>query len=126
MFTPRLAKVLETVVVSGTAAHSVKILRNKRMVIAWQGKPIHVDRPFVAGIRAQSEAYAASDGTSLGLHKVKQLANDDVGAGDSSGQRPLKRGKSRGFHIAVLVELCDLDGLHGCTDGDFARNCPGV
>ena len=38
----------------------------------------------------------------------------------------IQRWQSRGFHITVLVELHDLDRLHGCTDGDFARNCPGV
>ena len=65
MLTPGLADLHKHVGAIGVAAHSVKILRNKRMVIARQGKPIHVDRAFVAGIRSQSEAYAASDGTSL-------------------------------------------------------------
>ena len=96
------------------------------MVIARQGKPIHVDRPFVAGIGSQSEAYTASDGTSLGLLQADQLADDDVGAGDSPDARLVQCWQSRGFHIAVLVDLHGLDGLHGCTDGDFAGNCPGV
>src|SRR6266446_9930827 len=84
MFTPGLADLFETIVVSGAAAHSVNILRNKRMVVARQGKPIHIYRPFVAGIGPQSEADAASDGASLGLHKIKQIADDDIGAGKRS------------------------------------------
>ena len=59
MLTPGLAKLLETLVVSGAAAHSVKILRNKGMVVVRQGKPIHVDRPFVAGIGSQRDPHAA-------------------------------------------------------------------
>ena len=50
MLTPGLAKLLEPLSVVGAATHSVKILRNKGMVAVRQGKPIHVDRAFVAGI----------------------------------------------------------------------------
>ena len=91
MLTPGLADLLETVVVTGPAAHSVNILRNKRMVVTRQGKPIHVLRPFVAGIGSQSEPHAAPDGTSLGLYQADQLADDDVGAGDSPRKRLVQR-----------------------------------
>ena len=89
------------------------------MVVAGQGKPIHVDRPFVAGIGSQSEAHAAPDRTSLGLHQPNQLADDHVGAGDSPDVGSVQCWQSRGFHVAVFVELCDLDGLHGCADRNF-------
>ena len=32
------------------------------------------------------------------------------------------RWQCRGFHIAVFVEVHDLDGLHRCADGNFTRN----
>ena len=59
MLTPGLAKLLEPLSVVCAATHSVKILRNKGMVVVRQGKPIHVDRPFVAGIGSQREPDAA-------------------------------------------------------------------
>ena len=67
MLTPGLAKLLEPLIVSRAATHSIKILRNKGMVVARQGKPIHVDRPFVAGISSQSEADAAIDCTTVAI-----------------------------------------------------------
>ena len=93
---PRLAKLLEPIVVSGAAAHSIKILRNKRMVVVRQGKPIHVRScPFVTRISSQSEADAASNRTGLGLHKVKQTADDDIGAGNGPNARLVQRRQSR-------------------------------
>ena len=56
---PRTGQFVRTDSVVCAATHSVKILRNKRMVIARQGKPIHVDRAFVAGIGSQSESNPA-------------------------------------------------------------------
>jgi len=67
MLTPGLADLLELLRVISAATHSVNILRNKRMVVVRQGKPVHVDRPLVAGIGSQSETHATPDGTSLGL-----------------------------------------------------------
>src|SRR4029077_7269939 len=76
VLTPGLADLFEPLVVTGPATHPVNILRNKWMVAVRQGKPIHVDRPFVTRISSQSEADAASNRTSLGLHKIKQTADD--------------------------------------------------
>jgi hypothetical protein len=122
MLTPGLADLLEPLVVKAAATHSVNILRNKWMVVVRQGKPIHVDRPLVAGIGSQSETHAAPDGTILGLLQADQLADDDVGAGDSPDTGSVQCWQRRGFHIAVFVELCDLDRLHRSADGDFAGN----
>src|SRR5437762_846490 len=119
MLTPGLADLLELLSIVSAATHSVNILRNKRMVAVRQGKPIHVDCPFVAGIGSQSEAHAPKDGTSLGLCQADQIAYDDVGAGNGPDTGLVQCWQFRGFHVAVLVELCDLDGLHGCADRDF-------
>ena len=82
MLTPGLAELFEPLVVSSATTHSVKILRNKRMVIARQGNPIHVNRPFVTRISAQSETDEAVDGTVIGLLQADQAAYDDIGAGN--------------------------------------------
>src|SRR2546423_5540942 len=83
MLAPGLADVLEPIVVGDAPTHPVKILRNKRMVIARQGDPGCILDPFVTGVCSQSEADAPPDGTSFGLHKVKQVAYDDIGARNS-------------------------------------------
>src|SRR5438034_6123947 len=106
MLTPGLADLLEPLSIVSAATHSINILRNKLMVAVRQGKPIHVDRSLVAGIGSQSEAHEAPDGTSLGLHQADQLAHDDVRAGDSPDVGLVRCWQSRGFHVAVFVELC--------------------
>src|SRR4029453_769594 len=98
MLTPGLSDLLKTVVVSGAAAHSVNILRNKRVVVAWQGKPIHVFRPFVAGIGSQRNPHPAVYCATVQLYQADQFTDNYVRPGDSSGQRNLKRGQRRGFH----------------------------
>src|SRR2546430_12404135 len=104
MLTPRLADLLEPLSIVSAATPSVNILRNKRVVVARQSEPIHVLRPFVAGIGSQSEPHAAPDGTSLGLHQADQLADDDVGAGNCPRKRYVQAWQSRGFHVADLRE----------------------
>lgn len=61
MLTPGLADLLELVVVTGAATHSVKILRNKGMIVAWQLEPVDVDRSFVTGISPQGDTDAVID-----------------------------------------------------------------
>src|SRR6266446_2492690 len=41
MFYPRLADLFEALVIGRASAHAIEILRNDRMIIAWQRKPIH-------------------------------------------------------------------------------------
>src|SRR6266513_1298360 len=91
MFTPGLPELLESLIVRGAATHSVKILRNKRMVVIRQSKPIHVDGPFVASISPQCEADAAIDGTSVGLHQAKQFAHDDIRAWNGTNPGSMER-----------------------------------
>ena len=122
MLTPGLSDLLEPLSIVTPATHSINVLRNKRMVAVRQGKPIHVDRSLVAGISSQSEAHATSDRTALGLLQANQLSYDDVRAGDSAYAGLVQCWQCCGFHITLLVELNDLDGLHRYTDGDFAGN----
>src|SRR5439155_9047299 len=78
VLTPGLADLFEPIVVGGAATHPVKILGNKRMVIARQLEPTHVLDPFVTGIGSQSEADAPPDGTSLGLLQPNQITDDNI------------------------------------------------
>src|SRR5215471_238748 len=55
VFTPGLAELFEPLAVVRAATHSVKVLRNKRMVVTGQGNPSRVLGPFIAGIRPQGE-----------------------------------------------------------------------
>src|SRR6476646_4591274 len=122
MLTPGLAKLFEPLSVVSAATHSVKILRNKGMVAVRQSKPIHVDRPFVAGIGSQRESHAAIYCATVQLRQADQPADDDVGAGDIPPARLVQRWQSRGFDIAVLVDVYDLDGLHRRADRNLARD----
>ena len=110
MLTPGLADLLEPLSVVSAATHSINILRNKGMVAVRQGKPIHVDRPFVAGIGSQRDPHAAIYCTTGQLLQANQLADDDIGAGNGPDAGLVQCWQSRGFHVAVFVELCDLDG----------------
>src|SRR5205814_6787985 len=91
MLTPGLADLFESLIVSGAATHSVEILRNKRMIVVGQRKPIHVDRSFVTGVSTQSQTDAAIDRTTIHLHEVKQLAHDDIRAGNGPNARLVQR-----------------------------------
>src|SRR5437870_11365626 len=76
VLTPGLADLFEPVVVGGAATHPIKILRNKRMVIARQGNPSRVLDSFVTRISPQSEDDAASDGTTLGLMRSEEHTSE--------------------------------------------------
>ena len=89
VLTPGLANLLKPIIVTRAAAHPVKILRDKRMVVARQGKPIDVDRPFVTGIGSQRDAHPAINCTTVQLLQADQLADDDVRSGDSPDTRLL-------------------------------------
>jgi hypothetical protein len=120
VFTPGLADLFEAFVVGRAAAHSVKILRNKGMVIVRQGKPSRVLDPFVTRISSQSEADAASDGTIVGLLQANQITDDDIGAWNGSNAWHHRR-----LRLAVN-KVVDLDRLHRGAGGDFSNDCPGI
>ena len=125
MLTPGLAKLFEPLSVVCAATHSVKILRNKGMVIVRQGKPIHIDGPLVAGIGSQREPDAAIYCT------TRSIAVEPISAPimTSAGTVPRRVGSvlavSRISHRR-FGRAAYLDRFHGCTDGDFACNCAGV
>ena len=89
MLTPGLADLLKPVVVVSATTHSVNILRNKGVVVVRQGKPIHVDRPFVTGVSSQRDAHPAINCATVQLLQADQLADDDVRSGDSADTRLL-------------------------------------
>ena len=92
------------------------------MVAVRQGKPIHVDRPFVASIGSQSETDAAVDGTSLRLVQADQVAHDDVRARDSPNGGLVQRWQCGGFYIAI-EDLIDLDRQQRCRDRNRSGRC---
>ena len=53
---PGLANLLKAIVVARSAAHSIEILRNDRMVGIWQRKPIQLDVSVIAGGRCHAQA----------------------------------------------------------------------
>src|SRR5439155_12817868 len=120
VLTPGLADLFEPVVVAGAATHPVKVLRNKRMVIARQRNPGRVLDPFVTRIGSQSEADATSDGTRVGLLQANQITDDDIGTWNGSNTRHHGR-----LRLAVN-KLVNLDWLHRCADGDLSNDCAGV
>src|SRR5690349_23186533 len=82
VLTPGLADLFEPLVVGGAAAHPVKVLRNKGMVIARQRNPSRILDPFVTRISSQSEADAASDGTRVGVLQANEITDDNIRAGN--------------------------------------------
>src|SRR4029078_6032473 len=122
MFTPRLAELFEPVVISDAATHSIKILRNKRMVAVRQSKPIHVNCSLVTGISSQRDSDLAIDSTTVQLRQTQQLAHDDIRAGNCPNIGLMQRWKLRGFYVAICVEMRNLDWLHHRADGNFPND----
>ena len=96
------------------------------MIVARQGKPIHVNCPFVTRISPQRDADPAFDRTIVRI------------ARSQSGRLRSHRGQERsqrrvGSSLAVwrilhrrFVKMRDLDRLHRGADGDFSNDCAGV
>src|SRR5437763_15788682 len=78
VFTPGLTDLFEPLSVVSAATHSVKILRNKGMVVARQGNPSHILSAFVTGIGPQSNADAAIDSAIILLIQPDQVAYNDI------------------------------------------------
>src|SRR5215472_5494545 len=126
MLTPGLPDLLELLSVVSAAAHSVNILRNKRMIAVGKAKPVHIYRPLVASISSQSEPHPAIGGAGLRLHQTSEVAYDHVRARNSPNSRFVDCRQRRPFHIAVLIHVHDLGRLHGCGHGHVADHCAGV
>src|SRR4029077_3339465 len=120
VLTPGLANLFEPLRIVSAATHSVKVLRNKRMLVTRQGNPSHVLGPFITRIGTQGETDEAVHLTSFVLNEVKQLTHDDIGPRNS----PDCRHQSR-LWLAVN-KLVDLDRLHRRANGDFSDDCAGI
>src|SRR5215831_2362954 len=116
MLAPGLAELFESLSVVSATTHPINILRNKWMVIAWQGNPRDVHRPLIACVSSQRETNEAVDLTIFVLNEVKQFAYNDIGARNG----PNCRHNSR-FHLPVN-DLVDFDRLHRCADRNFSND----
>ena len=67
---------LKAIVVARSAAHSIQILRNDRMVSIWQRKPIQLDVSVVAGGCPHAQADKGST-TSILFHGG-EISDDDI------------------------------------------------
>jgi hypothetical protein len=56
MLKPGLADLFKPLRVVSSSGHSVQILRNDRVIVAWQCKPIHIHLPVVARLCSYCQA----------------------------------------------------------------------
>ena len=80
MRVPGLTDLFKALVIVRSAAHSIKILRNYRMVGLRQSKPIQINRPVIARGRSHPESHLGSIRSKL-LHRGK-VSHYDVGSGN--------------------------------------------
>src|SRR5262245_45423630 len=121
MFKPRLADLLEAVVVVSTTAHSIKILRDNRMIRLGQGKPVEWLIAVVARGRSNSETHPMIYGVVPVLRHFRKFADNNIGPGHQSrcilSCRVQRRHHNRfGFSID---DGLDLDWKLGCANGNF-------
>src|ERR1700674_6143730 len=77
MLHPALANLLKAVIVARSAAHPIKILRNKRMRCAWELHKIHWLVSVVARGRCDPQADLGS--ASSDLDHAGHISHDDIG-----------------------------------------------
>src|SRR5438046_10363440 len=65
VFHPGVADLFKAVVVKGPNAHSIKILRNDRVISIRQCKPIHWLVPIVTRVCSRCQAYLCSSASKL-------------------------------------------------------------
>src|SRR6185503_18860188 len=80
MFDAGLPNLFKAVVVGGPTAHAIKILRNHRMVIGWQGKPVQIHSAGIAGVGAHGEAYLSA-AAGRRLVQPRQVSDYDIWPG---------------------------------------------
>ena len=79
VFARRLANLFKALVVRGTAAHAVEILRNDRMIIARRCEPVQRLRPVIARSRSHSETDLRSRAAELA--HARHVADNDIRSG---------------------------------------------
>src|SRR5260370_33661611 len=91
MFHPGLANLFEALVVTGAAAHPIKILRNNRVIVTRRREPIDRLVPIVTRICSDTEAYLRSNNLLGKLGSVLNLSNNHVRAGYESRRFSTRR-----------------------------------
>ena len=79
MFQPRLADLFEAVIVTGSAAHSIKVLRNNGMVGLRQCKPMQWLVAVITGSGSHSQPNKSFH--RFRIAPRRQHPNDDIGSG---------------------------------------------
>src|SRR5213076_1728106 len=78
VFHPGVADLFKAFVVIGPTAHSIKILRNDRVISIGQLKPIHWLVAIVTRVRSRGQTHLCASASKL-LHAL-DLSNNDIGA----------------------------------------------
>lgn len=116
VFHPGLTNLFDPLGVICATTHSIKILRNDRMIRVWQCVKIDRHVAVVAGSRRHRQADLCSRGAEL--FQVRQVPYDDIGPGHQ-GRRSrtalTQRGHNHRLTLAVH-HLRDLDRLHRRAD----------
>src|ERR1700730_4703780 len=82
MLHPGLANLFKAIIVGRSTAHSIKILRNDRMVVARQRKPIQLNGSVIAGGCSNRQADLGSGASKL--RHGRQISHDDIRSGNES------------------------------------------
>jgi len=127
MFHPGLSDLFEAIRVPCSAAHSIKILRNDRMIGVRQREPIHRLIAIVTRVSPYGEIKLRADVPHLGdvfdlsdnhirtMHQVRRVWT----------HRMLDGRYDHRFCLAIN-KLVDLDRLHRRANGDFPNDRTGV
>jgi hypothetical protein len=128
MFHPGVADLFEPLGVVYSTAHSIKILRNDRVIGLRQRKPIDRLVSIVTRIGSYRQPDLGPDGR-IKLCHVFDFSNDNIRARnkvrDSETDSVLNGWQNHRFRFAIN-NLVDLDRLHRRADGDLAHYRPGV
>ena len=121
VFHPGVPDLFKAVVVKGPNAHSIKILRNDRVIGIRQLKPIHRLVAVVARVRSRCQTHLCSSASKL-FHAL-DFSNDDIGAWH---RRVRSSRASQGEHHHrfrfAIDKLIDLNRSHRCADRNFSND----
>ena len=123
MFDARLTDLFKAFVVHRTAAHSIKILRNHRVVIARIGKPVQIHRAEIAGIGSDGETDLRS-AVSAELRQSGQVSDNHIRSRNHTRFRAACRQDIR-CDFAVN-DLCNFYRAHSCGNRDLSDDQSGI
>lgn len=120
VFHPGVADLFKAVVVKGPNAHSIKILRDDRVIGIRQLKPIHRLVAIVARVCSCRQTHLCSGASKL--YHALDFSNNDIGAWH---RRVRSGGASQGRHHHrfrfAIDKLIDLNRSHRRTHGDSSN-----